>query len=90
MTDCVQTTFTRVGSHSVSLSRVGGNAECLATRVGTHSVTMTASGVPKVSMRIVCTARASMFYLEIQPKIVWVLEGWTQNDVISNTDWRIN
>lgn len=29
-------------------------------------------------------------YLEIAPTVVWVLAGWTSNDVYSNTDWNIN
>lgn len=28
-------------------------------------------------------------YLEISPTIVWVLAGWTSNDVFSNTTWNV-
>lgn len=29
-------------------------------------------------------------YLEIEPTIVWVLNGWTSNDVYSNTTWNVD
>ena len=29
-------------------------------------------------------------YLEIEPTVVWVLNGWTSNDVYSNTTWYVD
>jgi len=30
-------------------------------------------------------------YLEIEPEVIWVYEGWgVENQVFSNTDWKIN
>lgn len=41
-------------------------------------------------MEQVCTVNVTVPYLEIEPEIVWVVDGWAANDVISNTHWNID
>lgn len=37
-----------------------------------------------------CTTNIRRNYLEIEPKIVWILAGETQNSVFSNTQWNVD
>lgn len=37
-----------------------------------------------------CVVNIRKPYLEISPEVVWVLNGWTSNDVYSNTSWNVN
>ena len=99
MSLCMNATLTRVGGMDASMTRIGG-IECSATRVGDMFVSMTNSGGMDATMtRIggiscamyqVCTTNIRRPYLEISPQIVWVLAGHTQNDVYSNTKWKID
>lgn len=38
----------------------------------------------------VCSVNVTVPYLEIEPEIVWVVDGWAANDVISNTHWNVD
>lgn len=99
MSLCMNATLTRVGGMDASMTRIGG-IECSANRVGDMSVSMTnAGGMDATMTRIggiscamyqVCTTNIRRPYLEISPRIVWVLAGHTQNDVYSNTKWKID
>ena len=97
MSLCMTAALARVGEMDATMARIGGMG-CSATRVGDFSVsvtrvggmgaTMTRTGRLSCSMYQVCTVGKP--YLEISPQIVWVLAGHTENDVYSNTKWKID
>lgn len=38
----------------------------------------------------ICATDVTIPYLEIEPQIVWVVDGGASNDVYSNTNWNID
>lgn len=92
MTRCFNTSLTRIGANGgSSATRVGGEGRATFTRVGDGQGTM-ASAVGDVSCSLspVCRASIVVRYLDISPKVVWLLAGHTENDVYSNTRWHID
>lgn len=92
MTACLTTTLTRMGGALASSARrIGGGISCAATRIGDAEVSATKQGGGiSCAMYQVCRASVRTHYLEISPKIVWVLAGHTENHVYSNTRWVID
>lgn len=74
--------------HTVT-SSVGG-ISTYAERVGHIDVTATRVGGIHCRVFRTCSPSIKSPYLEIEPTIVWVIAGQTQNDVYSNTHWHIN
>ena len=96
---CVKVKITPIGGISCKAESVGGiNASARpvdgisvrAERVGRMDVT--ASRVGGIHCRVfrTCSPNIKAPYLEIEPTVVWVIAGQTQNDVYSNTHWNIN
>ena len=76
--DGIETLFARIGGCDVSTERVGRMEASLARTCG-----MTCR------FALVCDTGYSERYLEIEPEIIWILDGWASNDVISNTTWHV-
>ncbi len=85
----MKSTLTRVGGIRTDASPIGGRLSSVATPVG--GMTVTAGGENRLSCRMfqACKVNVRMNYLEIRPTIVWMLAGWTENEVISNTTWIV-
>lgn len=89
----------RVGGIANKMKRVGGEVGFASHRIGGISTaTERLGGMDVRTYRrggILCRmyqeVRSSLggAYLEISPTVVWVLAGWTSNDVFSNTTWNI-
>lgn len=96
---CLTVTYTRFGGISAGAERVGG-ISCSATRVGSMSATAERVGGMDASMErvgaiacrfsLICTTGLVAPYLEINPEIVWIYENPVDNDVYSNTRWRVD
>lgn len=41
-------------------------------------------------MEEICSINVTVPYLEIEPEIIWVVDGWAANDVLSNTRWNVD
>ncbi|MBQ6577233.1 MAG: hypothetical protein IJL91_05745 [Bacteroidales bacterium] len=91
MTCCMTASLSRVGSVSSSATLIDGGISSLVSSVGgdLHS-SAEHVGRMSCSMYQVCRTSVAMHYLEISPKIVWMLAGHTENDVYSNTRWFID
>ena len=99
MSLCMNATLARVGGMDATMGRIGG-MECSVTRIGGvsssmariggMSAKMTKIGRISCAMYQVCTTNIRRPYLEISPEVVWLLAGHTENDVYSNTKWRID
>ena len=96
---CVKVKITPIGGISCKAEPVGNiNASARpvdgisvrAERVGRMDVS--ASRVGGIHCRVfrTCSPNIRPPYLEIEPTVVWVIAGQTQNDVYSNTHWNIN
>ena len=50
------------------------------------------SWITDIAARVeqVCSVNVTIPYLEIDPEIVWVVDGWAANDVLSNTHWNVD
>ena len=75
----ISTSLSRVGDFGVNISRIGGMNTAL----------MRDGGMFCQMWRVVDITHP-IPYLEIEPTIVWVLDGWTSNDVYSNTTWNVD
>ena len=89
MTTCLSTTLTRIGGISSATERIGGDIACFAARVDDAKVSATKTSGLSCSMYQVCRTNVNMHYLEISPKIVWMLAGHTENQVFSDTKWLV-
>lgn len=90
----------KIGGIRESIKRVGGRISFAAEQIGGGICTVTErhGGIEARAYReggILCRmyreVKSSLNapYLEISPTIVWVLAGWTSNDVFSNTTWNV-
>lgn len=97
---CLSVKFTPIGGISSALERIGGMDDKLI-RIGGMNASLTRLGgiTTKLERKGGITCRfyqecssgiGQKPYLEIAPTVVWVLAGWTSNDVYSNTDWNID
>ena len=100
MNPCITVTATPVGDIHVTATSVG-EFHSTATYVGEFCCTTTAVGsirahaipVKGISCKVyqVCTASIKgKPYLEIAPEVIWVLAGWSSNEVYSNTTWNVD
>lgn len=97
---CITVTHTTIGGIWCSTSTVGGvdgfaypvgGIVASGYPVGGIHATATRKGGIKVRMWQECSTNISgNKYLEIEPTVVWVLNGWTSNDVYSNTTWNVD
>lgn len=97
---CLSVSFSRVGGISSSFTRGEGGISTKVTRLGGIETDMVRVGgiqtefqrIGGLSCRVYmeCSTNIRKPYLEISPEIVWVLAGWTSNDVYSNTNWKID
>lgn len=96
---CVKVKITPIGGISCKAESVGGiNASARpvdgisvrAERVGRMDVTASRVGGIRCRVFRTCSPNIKAPYLEIEPTVVWVIAGQTQNDVYSNTHWNIN
>jgi len=78
-----------LGGIDASAYTLGGISASSYT-VGGISVTVTRRSGIRVRMWQECRTNIGAPYLEIDPTIVWVLNGWTSNDVYSNTTWNVD
>ena len=69
--------------------RKGGISVIAKDTRGIHTDITRAGGID-CQMYLVCTISSREPYLEISPTVVWILAGWTSNDVFSNTHWDID
>ncbi len=90
MSYCSKVTLTLAGDGSAKMTNQGGFVSSVATLVGSFTTTLSDPVSVSCKMWQVCTANVRLKYLEINPKIVWLLAGHTENEVYSNTDWNIN
>lgn len=70
----------REGNMSVAMM------DALQTGIG---VTFVNAGGVVFRLEKICTTNVRDPYLEIEPTIVWVVDGWASNDVYSNTRWIV-
>lgn len=96
---CLSGAVTRVSDFSASIELV--SACSMAVSMVESRVTATLS--PEVSidgifvwvtdfaavLEQVCAVNIALRYLEIDPEIIWFVDGWATNDVISNTTWNV-
>lgn len=78
------------GRLSSILSRVGGIDTNTARVGGMNTALMRQGGLSCRMWKVVDITPPAAPYLEIEPTIVWILDGWTSNDVYSNTTWGID
>lgn len=68
-----------------------GGIWCTTSTVGGIFAKATPTGGIHCRMWQECSTNiAGKKYLEIEPTIVWVLNGWTSNEVYSNTTWNVD
>ena len=97
---CISVSLTRVGGISCSAIPIGGINASVAPEAGIDvrlervgGIAVTTKRVGGISCRMwqeCSTNIGKKKYLEIEPQIVWVLNGWTSNDVYSNTTWNVD
>lgn len=74
---------------AIKINREGGlNVKTKDMR--SMNAEMNRDGGIDCQMYLVCTIGSREPYLEISPTVVWILAGWTSNDVFSNTHWDID
>ncbi len=78
-----------VGGMSAAMERSGMSSLWMERDGGSSCASIRLAGM---TFRIeqVCSVNVTVPYLEISPTIVWVLDGWTSNEVYSNTTWNID
>ena len=95
---CIQVSIKPLGGISVKHDKVGYFENTWVLKSGISVNTTEKGGIntkvkPKSGIQCrayqVCTVNIRGPYLKINPTIVWVVAGYTQNDVFSNTDWNI-
>lgn len=74
---------------TTTVTQVGGIESLLERRGGIWTSAKRKGGL-SCKMWQVCTTSIERPYLEISPTVVWVLAGYTSNDVFSNTSWGID
>lgn len=96
---CLEVTLTREGGMTASVDRVGNFTTTLTRtdgmtarleREGDFSVTLTRKSGISCRLWQVCSSGIRRPFLEISPTVVWVLAGYSENDVYSNTTWNID
>ena len=99
---CLDAKYTRIGGGiGSSFNRVGDFFAWFAMAYpGQASISLVPScfaaafsrngGDLQCSFSLVCETNIRAPYLEIEPTIVWVLDGWASNDVYSNTRWNVD
>lgn len=96
---CISVTHTTLGGIWCSSQTVGridasaypvGGISVSTTPIGGITATATRKGGISVRMWQECSVNLGKKYLEIYPEVVWVLNGWTSNDVLSNTTWNVD
>ena len=88
---CLSVNISREGGASSSASIIATHYVPTLVRVGGNEANATRKGGIRCNAWQVCkTGIKGKLYLEIAPMVVWVLAGWTSNDVYSNTNWNIN
>ena len=96
---CISVTHTPLGGIWCSTDSLGGidvsaypfgGISVAASPVGGIAVTVTRKSGISVRMWQECRTNIRHPYLEIEPTVVWVLNGWTSNDVFSNTTWNVD
>ena len=95
---CISVTLSREGGVTATAERIGGfistltraaGATARLEREGAFSATITRKNGMSCRLWQVCPASIRKPFLEISPEVVWILAGYTQNDVYSNTTWNI-
>ena len=89
----------RIGGISGAAERIGGGVGFAVERIGgIRTATERHGGMEArayrkggIHCRMYREVKSSLNapYLEIFPTVVWVLAGWTSNDVFSNTTWNV-
>lgn len=77
------------GDMSIQMERQQGITTCAEYMTG-MTVGAKREGGVRCRVFMICTPSFRNPYLEISPSIVWMLAGWTSNDVFSNTNWQID
>lgn len=96
----IATSTGRIGGIIVKSERYGGDMSIRTERqngmtasaeyMTRMSVGAKREGGVRCRMFMICTPSFRNPYLEISPTVVWMLAGWTSNDVFSNTNWQID
>lgn len=99
MAVCVEITSTREGGIDLSSGRIGA-IEASSERIGAIALeslrrgAIDASSVRvgriMVSSSFVCEVSHLAPYLEIEPEIIWLIDWGADNDVLSNTHWKVD
>lgn len=87
---CIKITLTQVGESSASLSRVGGMINPSATLFGGMVSSASLVGNATCKMTHVCRGNVNAHYLDINPKVIWLLSCVGENEVHSNTNWKVD
>lgn len=84
----ISSSFDRLGDFTTTVSRLGIFSSTL-NLLRNFSTEMTKSVGLHCRLFQSCATNIEKPYLEITPTVVWVLAGYTSNDVYSNTTWNI-
>lgn len=97
---CLTATITRIGGLEAGVAREGGLSAVIERQSALEFSAARVGGLSGSIERIesdtfmdvspVCDVDLKTPYLALRPEIVWVLDGWTSNDVFSNTTWDID
>lgn len=70
----------------VTFTRQGGMGAAITPASGMSASISPASGM---TVRMIRVDSDEPHVLEVSPQIVWVVNGWTSNDVVSDLTWII-
>lgn len=72
---------------AASMTRIGGMAFGMTRNGGLSGSVERVSGM---NVQMILVDSEDPHYLEIQPEIAWVVNGWTSNDVVSDLVWIVD
>ena len=72
---------------AASMTRTGEMAFWLVRFGGLSGVVKRVAGM---NVKMILVDSEEPHYLEIEPEIAWVVNGWTSNDVVSDLTWIVD
>lgn len=76
-------------ARGIPFGGISASAQPAVEEIKVVAIPLSGRGI-RVRMWQECRASLGPKYLEIDPPVVWVLNGWTSNDVYSNTTWYVD